>query len=174
MGQGWGMTYGSSLTPVRSPVPAPVLAPTAASERAVPINAGTRDAALEAIAAAKKKRAEIAAWWGSNPSAREVLGADLEAYSQSLTDSMALDELAGRLEFRLSQSDPSSWLLTNSEMDGLRNYQQSTDKLYEIVQKNVPKQQLMQAGMISGSMKDLWIPATIAAVAIGAALYIKG
>ena len=172
MGQSWGTTYGSSLAPVRSPVPAPVLAPTAASERAVPINAGTRDAALEAIAKAKKNRKEMAAWWDSNPNAREILGADLEAYAQNLTDSMAHDELIDRLEFRLSQSDPNSWLMTNSEMDGLRNYQTSTDKLYGIVQKNVPKMQLVTASM--GGMKDLWIPAGIAVGALVASLYVKG
>lgn len=154
-------------TPERAPAPAPPdMAP---SKLLTPKDISDL---LAIIKAARADRARIAAWWDAHPNAKELLGNKLTDYSAALTDAMQFDELAQRLEWRLSQGG--DVYIHDQEIVDLKNYQVATQKLVEIVEgktkQTVPPAPVPPA--IPGTPEAVFLPGGVALAAFMAAIFV--
>lgn len=164
MGQsspGWQNPYAYPspyITPVQTPttVPAVPPPPSRTSETSKPVDAATRSRIQQIIKAVNEIRNKVAAWWEAQgaENAKSMLGKRFPEYQQYLTQSMSYDELAGRLEGRLSTDGAA---ILDSEIASMDAYAQTTQDLYDLVFGKPG-----EPGVAPAPKEDLLVPGLVA------------
>lgn len=146
------------------------------------VDKGTRDVILEVIAAQRGKHFAASKWWQTqleksvqdpeiNKSPRAIIGPDMGGYSLALSNVTGNQELVDTMEWRLSQSDPGSWVVQDDEMDALRSWSSNIDTVMTILDRRVAKGEVPTSSPVGPegepTVKDMVIAASIAAVSYG-------